>query len=253
MNTQTASNQNPLFYERPEVLNSAHHSALRVTPQKDWAFTRAATSMPITAGEFAVASHDYPIVFAGEQAHPVVALSLERGNSWLEADMQWVAGLYVPAYARRYPFILYEPDTGKGGNLLGLDMACDRVTSSSDDPAAAALFEDGKATTFAQQALQFCSEFHADHRFTQTFAAAVIEQKLLVERELKAVLPQGRELAVGGFRVIDEKRFRELPETLLTTWHRQGWLDLICLHLASQLRWRRLLERTPSSAAWAKS
>jgi hypothetical protein len=250
MNTQ--SNPNPLFYERPEVLNSARHSALRVLPQKDWGFTRAATSMPITAAEFAVASHDYPILFAGDQAHPVVALSLERGNVWLEADMQWAAGLYVPAYARRYPFILFEPDTGNGGNLLGIDMASDRVTSSSSDPSASALFEGEKATPFAQQALQFCSEFHADHRFTQAFAAAVIEQKLLVERELKAVLPQGRELTVGGFRVIDEKRFRELPESLLTAWHRQGWLDLICLHLASQLRWRRLLDRTPSGAAWAK-
>ena len=251
MNTEAA--KNPLFYAQPEVLNSARHSGLRVLPQKDWAFTRAATSMPITAAEFAVASHDYPILFAGEQAHPVVALSLERGNVWLEADMQWVNGLYVPAYARRYPFILYEPEgSTKSGNLLGIDTASDRVTSAAD-PAASALFEDAKPTAFAQQALQFCSDFHADHRFTQAFAAAVIAQGLLIERELKAVLPQGRELTVGGFRVIDEKRFRELPDSVLTSWHRQGWLDLVCLHLASQLRWRRLLDRTPSGAAWASA
>ncbi len=54
-------------------------------------------------------------------------------------------------------------------------------------------------------------------------------------------------LAVAGFQVVDPKRFAELPEEKVITWHRNGWLGLVHFHLASLERFADLL--APSGTA----
>ena len=77
----------------------------------------------------------------------------------------------------------------------------------------------------------------------------------MVDRRADAALPNGRKLSVSGFQVVDPKRFAELSEGKVVTWHRNGWLGLVHFHLASLERFADLLgrqgrrETVPSSAS----
>ena len=55
-------------------------------------------------------------------------------------------------------------------------------------------------------------------------------------------LPGGENYTLNGFRIVDEKVLRALPDATVVDWHGKGWLALISLHLASQNNWQKLLE-----------
>jgi hypothetical protein len=68
--------------------------------------------------EFAIAARDLLIVFAGNDAKdagPVALLGLRQNeNLYVDAEGQWAANTYVPAFVRRYPFVLAEKPDGTG-------------------------------------------------------------------------------------------------------------------------------------------
>ena len=66
---------------------------------------------------------------------------------------------------------------------------------------------------------------------------------MLVEKTADAQIKDGGQHVLGGFRVIDEEKLRDLPSDLATAWHKNGWLPLIYFHLASQNNWASLLDR----------
>ena len=99
-----------LFYQRPVVLNRQSHRSLKVkntTP--NFTFARQTNSVPIAGVEFARAALEYPIVFAGpspDKILPAVLLGIrENENLFVDADGKW-ANAYIPAFIRRYPFVL---------------------------------------------------------------------------------------------------------------------------------------------------
>jgi SapC len=149
---------------------------------------------------------------------------------------------YLPAYLRRYPFVLIEQPGGKG-SVLGIDASCDGLVEHGEDTAdTQPLFRDGQPTETTREALRFCGAFQADYGLTIQFCNALAENGLLVENQAQALLPGGRRFSVQGFRVVDKERFAGLAETIVVEWHRKGWLALVTLHLTSLERWNDLLE-----------
>src|SRR3954469_18889573 len=71
-------------------------------------FVQNGNAIPISLTEFQPVARDYPIVFTGAQnaLAPVAVLGLTGGENLFYADGRWAAGLYIPAYARRYPFCM---------------------------------------------------------------------------------------------------------------------------------------------------
>jgi SapC protein len=76
-----------------------------------------------------------------------------------------------------------------------------------------------------------------------------VEQELLVDNQAQALLPGGRCVNVQGFRVVDKERFAALPDTTVAQWHRNGWLALGNLHLASLERWSSLLQNASRTSS----
>ncbi len=100
-----------LFYNRPARLNRIAHAKLRFTPLANFEFARKVTSIPLMAVEFPLACRQYPIIFVQSPEGVVVAqavLSLAEGvNSFVDDQGRWTA-TYVPAFIRRYLFVLAE-------------------------------------------------------------------------------------------------------------------------------------------------
>jgi hypothetical protein len=237
----------PLFYKDPVLLQSALHRSVGLLPPKGFGFARQATSIPLCTSEFVAAHLHYPIAFAEDDstAMPMVLTGLERDeNLFVERDNGWSTGAYVPAYLRRYPFIVMEnPD--KAQRMLMVDQASDRFLTAVPAKSNAVRFfdEKGQPTPAAREAAVFCETYLADHNATLAFGKALKVAKILVLNQANITFADGRLHTVNGFLVVDEKAFRALPAEIVIDWHKRGWLDLVIMHLASQINWRGLIDR----------
>src|SRR3954469_19584448 len=100
-----------VYYEKPVLLDRDRHRKRRVKPSSSFAFARKANSLYLAGVEFGEACKEYAVVFtrgANGKTVPVVMLGLRsRENLFVDAQDRWT-GRYVPAFVRRYPFVLAE-------------------------------------------------------------------------------------------------------------------------------------------------
>jgi hypothetical protein len=229
----------PLFYTSPEPLAGSRHGGWRLLAGEA-GFAADTAAIPLVATDFASAARSYPILFTSGEVAPVALVGLERANLFVEGG-RWEEGAYVPAYVRRYPFLLIEaPD--QSGFGLAIDAASPQVIRDGEQ--GEALFTDtSEPAPVTLRALEFCRLFNHEHERARAFCAALTEAQLLVDRRADVTLPTGRTLRVSGFQVVDPERFARLDEATLVAWHRNGWLALVHFHLASLERFTDLLAR----------
>ena len=235
----------PLFYRAPRPLDSRRHAGKRLGPA-DFGFARQTNSIPLNAIEFPSAVRQYPIVFtASDPAVPVAVVGLrDRENLYVQGDGSWAPGTYVPAYARRYPFILVENPEQKQ-----FTVCIDEASASLRDGEGEPLFEGDAPAAAAIRARDFCSAFQAQTVATRAFADAVAGAGLLIENRAQVALRDGRALGMSGFRVIDEAKFNALPDETILDWRRKGWLPLVYCHLISTSNWANLVDRVAGAVA----
>lgn len=112
----SAPNQGlPLFYNDLTPVSSQVHADWRLRPVQGAKFLTETHAVPLLAEEFISASRHYPIVFSiGENPVPLALMGLNEGvNTFVDENGMFPDDFYVPAYIRRYPFMLarLRPDT----------------------------------------------------------------------------------------------------------------------------------------------
>ncbi|HZV09152.1 MAG TPA: SapC family protein, partial [Novosphingobium sp.] len=126
----------------------------------------------------------------------------------------------------------------------GVDIDCERIVAAPDGgEGLAPLFSNGQPTELTQEALRFCAALQANQVATRAFCEALVAQDLLVEQQAQGTFPGGKPFNLQGFHIVDAQRVAGLPDSVVTEWHRNGWLTLIDFHLASLGRWQDLLHR----------
>jgi hypothetical protein len=230
----------PLFYQRLVALDRQAHARLKVSPPDDFSFTADTPLAPLLTPEFGMASHEYPVVFMreGTEMIPVALTGMPRGkNLFLTTGGRWDAR-YIPAYVRRYPFVFVETAADQ------FTVCIDPTSKFLNETTGTALFgDDGEPTPALKDTVNRLGEYHRAVRLTRSFMQRLLESKLLMDANAKADLPDGRSLEWSGFCVVDEKRFREIPETLLKDWFATGELGLVYAHLMSLGNLSELLRR----------
>lgn len=233
-----------MFYERPVALNRERHQHLKLAVAADhFRFAAKTNAMPVMSTEFAEAARDYPIVFVGEEAGPLnlaVLVGLRDGeNLMVDKAGQWAPGTYVPAFARRYPFVLAKSDTGDR-----LAVCIDEVYPGLAREDGEALFDGGgKETPYLERMLGFLRAFHAEAQRTTDFAARLKELGLLVPKIIN-VERQGRALkSLRGIWVVDPVKLRGIDDQRAIEFFRNGYMGWIEAHLISLGSLPRLLTR----------
>jgi len=220
----------PPLYQAVVPLSPQVHGETTFTDQTSYNFAAKTPTMPLTLDEFAAAQRHYPIVFTrGDNPMPVVLMSLDgTSNPNIEADGGWKAGAYVPAYARRYPFMLIRQTTG--GNDFSLCV--DEASAALSSPSGAKLFEAGRPTRLTQSILDFCTTYERSQEKTFAFGARLAELGLFTETSVRVSM-HGKTLELKGFKVISEARLRELDGEVLVDLVSKGWIGAIYAHLLS--------------------
>lgn len=233
----------PLFYRQPRVLQPGLHGRLGLKADPGHAHAMEANAVPLLASEMSAACRHLPIVFSDEaQPQPLAVLGLrERQNLFVDGHGRWLAGAYVPAYVRRHPFIFLE-DAGRDTLTLCIDEAAPQLVA---DGTGQPLFDEaGQPTAVTRNALAFCRDYQAHHRLTRAFVDALVAADLLVEHRAEVTLAAGgAPLALQGFKVVDEARFKALPDAVFLHWREQGWLPLVYSQLLSAGSWAGLVDR----------
>lgn len=230
-----------LYYEKPVLLNREKHRNRRIRPAAGFGFARNANSLYLAGVEFTEACKEYAIVFtrqAGGRVAPVVVLGLRnRENLFVDAEDRWTAA-YIPAFVRRYPFVLAELP----GEQMG--VCIDEAFAGLNEKDGEALFdEQGSNTPFLQNALDFLQRYQVEYLRTESFCRKLADAGLLVEMSAKADLVDGRTFTVAGLMVVDEKKLQALPDDKALALFRTGELHLISMHLLSLSNLSRLVDR----------
>ena len=236
-----------LYYEKPVLLNREQHRSRKIRPSGGFGFARQANSLYLAGVEFTEACKEYAIVFtkqAGGKVAPVVVLGLrDRENLFVDGQDRWTAA-YVPAFVRRYPFVLAELP----GEQLG--VCIDEAFPGLNEQDGEALFDDqGGNTPFLQNALDFLQRYQVEYLRTEAFCRQLADAGLLVEMSAKADLVDGRSFTVAGLMVVDENKLRELPDDKVLALFRAGELHLLSMHLLSLSNLNRLVDRMAQRGA----
>lgn len=239
------ANELPLFYKNLVPFDSKAHAGLKFPSSvKGFAYARETNLIPVFVGELADASRHYPLVFinAGEGQGPVMAAVVGLGdgvNRMIDAEGNWRAGFYIPAYVRRYPFIALRNE--QGGQLsLGFDQDAPGIGDKDGEPL---LDKEGKASERLERIMQFEGEFQRNADVTRAMAKKLADAGLMEESSLNYQLPgQTEQKTVSGFMMINEKRLRELPDATVLDLFKSDCLALAYGHLVSLGNLARLLE-----------
>lgn len=231
----------PMFYNKVEALTAKTHGDLKVKENNnDVAFAREANSLMLTAVEFAQAAHHYPVVFGSKELEAVpFAVTGHTGgeNTFVGEDGKWREGVYIPAYVRRYPFILIENSTNNS-----LALAIDPTSEMLDKDEGKALFEDGEGSEVAKGIMNLCVAYHREYLKTKEICKQIDETGILIDRAADVTLADGSKTRVSGFRIVDEKAFNALSDEDFLKLRKSGALTLIYCHLWSMRAWKNLLD-----------
>ncbi|MDY7097845.1 MAG: SapC family protein [Pseudomonadota bacterium] len=237
--------QLPLFYKDLLPVNSQEHGDWKVSPFDNADFLASTHAIPLTVDEFVDAQRNYPIVFtAGDNPLPIALFGLNEGvNTFIGDDGKLVANVYVPAYIRRYPFILAKLQQGSDDMSLCFDPTAGVVAKQADGQA---LFDgEGKPTEYTNSVLDFCKKFEESGQRTRAFLEELKKLDILMDGEIAITRSDNpdKPFVYRGFAMVDENKLRELPADTVEALNKNGMLMLIHAHLFSMNLMRTLFER----------
>jgi hypothetical protein len=226
-----------LFYQQVEPLTAEAHGQLgfkRV--ERPFQFMGASDAVPLTVNEFGMAASSFPIIFAGDDKTPLGLMGIRPDeNLFVSPSGDMDPGIYLPAFARRYPFLFaHDPE---GQNLiLCIDRAAPMISANPDLP----FFDGDKPSQIVLDAIEFLKEFERFRQDTDRFLAMMRELDLFERRSLVISKEQNAEMS---FFAISEEKLEALPMAKMHELREQGMIAPIYAHLVSIMTWPRLIHR----------
>jgi SapC len=239
-----------LIYESAVPLSAARHGSASLAVKGDFGFSQGVNAVPLMAVEFVVAANEYAIVFAaagqGDDIVPAAVLGIrDDQNLYLAPDAHWQAR-YVPAFIRRYPFVLATgPDPGR------LTLCIDETHAGFNrDGLGERLFgDDGQPSAYTQTVLKFLQEYQGHFERTRLFGQRLKQLGLLEPMQATITTPDGATLRLGSFMAVSRDKLRALDDATLARLARSDDLELVHLHLHSLHNFNQVKDRLAAAKA----
>jgi hypothetical protein len=237
-----------LLYRRPVALQPERHAGVRLhLPAHRFAFASQCNSFLLAATEVWDASRDYPVLFIGRSGADFTLAALlglkDQQNLFVGPDGAWRPSTYIPAFVRRYPFVLAEADASSGQapdsftvcideDYAGLIRNAEEGTKDVTEP----LFTpDGAQSPYLAQIVEFLRQYHEEMRRTRLLATRIAEMGLLAHRVVE-IVRSGNKTLVDGFWAVDEAKLAGLSGQSIRELMKTGAMSLIYAHLHSLRR-----------------
>ena len=226
--------QLPLFYNDLMPLNSRDHGKWRARSVDKASWLGNQHAIPLTVEEFPFAQRDYPIIFSsGESPVPLALMGLNEGiNVFFDDEGSLIGDAYIPAYLRRYPFLLARLKPDAQEMSLCFDPTSDVLGEFKEGNA---LFDGDQPSEHTKGVLDFCEKFEEAGARTQAFVDELKGADLLMDGEVAIQQSDRPEqpYIYRGFQMIDQDKLKVLDVDKLKNWHEVGILPLVYAHLMS--------------------
>ncbi|WBH17371.1 SapC family protein [Sphingomonas radiodurans] len=234
----------PLFYNGLEPLSSELHADYRVRPAAAAPFLATQHAVPVTIDEFALVQRYMPIVFsAGDDSIPIALMGLnENVNVFVDAEGKLTEdNFYVPAYVRRYPYLLARLRPDAQELSLCFDPTSDTIGRFDEGDK---LFENGQPSEITKNILSFNEQFEQAGARTAAFMNELRESDLLMDGEVSIQHESNAQPFVyRGFQMINEEKLADLRGDQLRKMTKSGMLPLLYAHLFSLSLMRDIFAR----------
>ena len=230
------------IYKKPIFLNSVIHKSVKVAPVVNYKFGKELNSVVIVGQEFLEAAKTYPVVFVkgkNSEIIPVAILGLRNDeNLFVDEEGVWKEGAYVPAFFRRYPFILAS-NVGEDGSFA---VCCDSQHEGFDKKEGMTLFdEEGNQSEEFKKVVEFLKNYQVQNENTREMIKSLEENKLFKDISANITLPAGEKLGFGGMMMVDEMAILQLEDDKILNLVRKGFLAWVYAHLYSLSNFRSLM------------
>ena len=208
-------------------------------------FVQSGNAIPISMTEFQPVAREYPIVFTadGSQSYaPVAVLGITSGENLFYSNGKWVAGAYIPAYARRYPFCMAKVAVNK---VEQKDRLICVEKKYIDDQGEQMFNDKGEPNAKWKDLERLLGEYEADLERSREMCSILGDYGLFEPFAMQASFKgEGQKpmQMTGMFRVA-EKNLENLNAAQLKNLIKKGILPRIYMHLMSLENFGRLLDR----------
>ena len=207
-------------------------------------FAQHGNAIPVSLTEFQPASRDYPIVFTaaeGTQYAPVAVLGLSSGENLFYEKDRWVSGVYIPAYARRYPFCMAKVNVN---NVEQKDRLICVEKTYLDDKGEAMFDDKGEPNAKWKDLERLLAEYEADLERSREMCSILADYGLFEPFSMQANFrDDAKPLQMTGMFRVAEKNLENLNAAQLKNLMRKGIMPRIYMHLVSLENFGRLLDR----------
>jgi hypothetical protein len=220
-----------LFYESIVPVSKERHKDLSIE-HANYEFAAKVNSVPLAAIEMPLAAREYTIVFVGneENVTPIAVLGVDGAeNCYLSDNKAWKAD-YIPAFVRRYPFVL-----SRNGDGSQFTLCIDESWSGCNrEGRGQRLFTDeGEQTPYLQNMMKFLGDYQAQFMQTQAYCKKLKELDLLEPMRAQFALPDGQKRALGGFFCATRAKIGALEAEKVAELVKTNELELTYLQMAS--------------------
>ncbi|MEK6637798.1 MAG: SapC family protein [Pseudomonadota bacterium] len=233
----------PLLFNDLAPLSSVDHATWKIKQADTAAFLAKQHAIPVTIDEFAAVQRYYPIVFSvGDNPVPLALMGLNEGvNTFVDDEGKLIDQVYVPAYVRRYPFLLAKLREDTEELSLCFDPSANAIGDFEDGEP---LFVDGAASEATKTILGFCEQFEQAGQRTTLFMKELVDNGLLMDGEVSIqMVDQEKPFIYRGFQMVSEDKLRELRGDTLRKMMKSGLLPLVHAHLFSLQTMREVFGR----------
>lgn len=233
----------PIFYNKAVLLHKEQHGDLYLEPSGKFKFTNETNSVYIAAVEFIKAARDYAIVFGKSEdgsIFPSVLFGLENNqNLYLGKKGEWLVD-YIPAYVRRYPFILAT----SGGTSDTFAVCIDESYSgfNSQQKGQRLFEEDGTESEMLNRSIEFLKEYQTHIQVTDVFCKNIQDSGILEPMQVKIVM-DSKEQAISGFFCVNREHLKGLDPKKMAELMISDHMELIFAHLYSLNNLDRLVKK----------
>ena len=227
-----------------EILNKEKHRQLRIRTGHGTALGDAVMYMMTYPMEFRDIQNCYPILFTKDPNtggfFAAAVLGFEADQNLFLGDNGWDAS-YVPAMARRQPFLIATGGEGDDRTpVVSLDVNHPRVSQDEGE----ALFDShGEPTEFLDQKIALLDKLHRGLQHGKGFVDALLEHELLEQITLDIAFNDGNKQTLQGFYSIAEERLYQLQGGALESLNQAGYLQPVFMAVASLSRMRDVIAR----------
>ena len=223
----------PVLYKDLQPLSSNVHGGYRNRPSEKAPFFSNVHAVPLTIDEFVHAQRYFPIVFSvGDNPVPLALLGLNEGvNVFVDEEGAPFNPFYVPAYVRRYPYMLARLQPDAQELSLCFDPTSDLIGEGGEGEA---LFDGEKPTEQLNSILKFCEDFEMSAQRTNAFMTELKEMDLLIDGEV-SIQPNDSDqpFIYRGFQMVAEEKLRDMHGDQLRKINQNGILPLVMAHIFS--------------------